>query len=303
MKNLKKILVFHIILLIIGINISYVLPGAENSIRNLNKKEHWVIIISGGGEDTPGGFTAGPEPLQNTSIHAYNTFRSLGYDDNHIFYLHDRNLSIPGVDGLSNKSMIKKSITKWLSEKSDQNDDCCIYVIAHGRFRSIKYNLKASFTVWNETLKQPERIFDDEFGEWINSVECNILTVVVESCFSGSFIKTLSKNNRIIITSTSQFTPSIAIDENVFSYYFLNKLVENVTYAEAWEYADHQLFGLNETEKKLPLLNRIFVLCGKMMMNPKIDDNADGVGHGRIFSKDNLPFGKDGYLAEITYPS
>jgi hypothetical protein len=302
MSKAKNFLTFFAILLIIGLNFISVLSGEESCVSDFNQKEHWVIIVSGGGEDDPGKMAAGPGPAQNTSLHAYNTFKSLGYDDEHILYLHDRNTSIPGVDGLSNKSMLEYAIKGWLSEKADFNDECCIYIIAHGRFRSIKYNLKASFTVWNESSEEKERVFDDEFAEWIDTVQPDILTVVLDSCFSGSFIRALSKNNRIIITCTSQFTPSIAIDETVFSFYFLNKLVENVTYAEAWEYADHQLFGLNETEKTLPILDKLSILSGKLIMSPQIDDNGDGIGHGRAFFKDKLPIKNDGLLAKSTYP-
>lgn len=304
----RKITTVYIVFFLLSLSIIPIVTSVQIAIKenkspeinsNNDKKEHWVVLICGGASDNPPTmFHADAEPLRKATRHAYETFKSLGYDDDHIYYLHDRNISAEGADGLVNKSMVNYTITEWLATHSDYNDDCCVYFIGHG-------SRKKSIAVWNDALKQYEHIFDNELAEWVDNINCHICTVVLDACHSGGFIKSLSKNNRILITSTSWLLYGFGLNESIFSYHFLNKLVENVSYGESWEYADKQLLRLQTPDiSTSPLVLRIYIKIGMLLFeNPKIDDNGDGRGHGRIFRADKLPIRRDGFLALETYPS
>jgi hypothetical protein len=68
----------------------------------------------------------------------------------------------------------------------------------------------------------------------------SICTVVINCCYSGSFIEKISKKNRIIITGTSKDSVSYSNIKktDLFSTPFFEALKENVSIGEAWEQAD-----------------------------------------------------------------
>ena len=80
---------------------------------------------------------------------------------------------------------------------------------------------------------------------------------------------------------------------------------------EAWEYTDKQLLRMQTPDSpNSPLILRIFAKIGmSLFQNPKIDDNGDGIGYGRVLHVDKLQQGlekikkwKDGRLALNTFP-
>ena len=302
----RKILAIYLVLILLSIMpiaTSVQVSIKENkkiNITSSDEKENWVVIICGGAnDDRPNMFYADSKPIRKAAQHVYETYKNLGYDDNHIYYLHDRDASEEGVDGVVNKSMVNYSINQWLSTHSDSNDNCCIYLLSHGSRE--KY-----IAVWNNKSTHYEHIFDYEFAQWADNINCSICTIVLDACNSGGFIKALSKNNRIIITSTSWFLWGFALNESIFSYHFLNKLAENNSYGAAWEYADKQLLRIKTPDiSASPLILRIFIKIAIFAFeNPKIDDNGDGIGYGRIFRADKLKSIRgDGSLALQTYPS
>ena len=272
----------------------------EASIINFSK-EKWVVIICGGADPNSPEGKAGPIPIRNTSRHAYETFKLLGYDDDHIYYLHDNNYSAEGADDIVSRINIRNAFTEWLASHSDENDECCIVFIGHGG--------PFLLSIWNYEDEIAEFIFAAEFAAWINTVESNLTTIIIDACFSGSLISSLSKENRIIITGTSPLSPGLALFELVFSYHFFNKLSKNISYGKAWEHADKQIsrrnisdimpnLGGNLWDK---LILYIKIKLGTFMQNPKIDDNGDRKGRGTLWA-DNLPIKGDGNLALDTYP-
>ena len=294
----NKIYALVIIAIFIILSFLPVVSSLERKIENNNiTVEKWVVLICGGASDSTSLFYADSKPLRKATNHAYDTFKNLGYDDDHIFYLHDRNNTLEGVDGVVNKTMFNYSLNQWLLVNSDENDECCFYFVGHG-------SKDKSIVVYNYDLEKYERIYDYELAEMIEKINYSKFTIVIDSCHSGGFINSLSKNNRVIITSTSHLLWSYGLNESIFSYHFLNKLVENVSYGKAWEYADKQLLNLETPDiSDTPLILRIFIkICISFFENPKIDDNGDGKGHGRLLHADNLPIRKDGNLALETYP-
>jgi len=305
----RKIISVYLILFLyistLSIGISSPLNNTENyKGDNFDEKESWVVIICGGDDGNPRDITAGPELLRASSQRVYNTYKSLGYDDEHIYYLLDRDISAEGVDGLVSKSNMQGSITTWLASKVDYNDDCSIIYIGHGWLGNKRFDYKPHLIIWNNLTRSLEYVFDDELSQWVDEISYSNCTIIIDACFSGCFIDKLSKENRIIITGTSSKAAGFGPNELIFSYHFFNKLVTSVSYGQAWEYADKQLFKrniLDELRISVSLFELLINKIGMFVQNPQIDDNGDKISHGTILPN-KLPIRNDGLLALKVYP-
>lgn len=294
----KKLSIFLIAIFTIGINTFPITATQETSHRLIDGNvEHWAIIVCGG-------FGYFPNNLVDGTRHAYSVLKSLDYDDDHIYYFQQRNSVVEqGVDDFSNKSKIKFAITNWLANNSDENDECFIYFFCHGSHKENGSRVQ----IWTNTTVTP--IYSKELALWIDQVKCNIINVLIESCKSGGFIDDLSKNNRIIMTSSNKWDFATGpTNRTSFSNYFFDKIQQGTSIGEAWEYADNKL--LNYKIRDMPEYSddwyeniriKIILRLAILFQNPQIDDNGDGNGHGRAFFADKLPIGGDGFLALSTY--
>jgi hypothetical protein len=139
----------------------------------------------------------------------------------------------------------------------------------------------------------PSTITPSELNTWLTTLESNIQTaigkplttiIVNGSCFSGSFIPGLSKQNRVIITSATSEEKSAqgpnTLDTTYgeyFIYYLFSYLTKGDTLRDAFRDAakvTHQYFKESGTN------------CGtnslckedKSRQHPLLDDNGDGKG-------------------------
>jgi hypothetical protein len=307
---MKIKLIFKIITIIIITFYSFQLINvniyAKNTIIKCeNEKENWVVIMCGGVKNDSRGIY---NVQINTTNKAYNKFKTLGYDDEHIYFLQFKNPEndsekLPnGADGFSNKSNAKYALENWLASKSDYNDNCFIYLADHG---SYFINLGGSVFYFYDYLNDKEEYINgSELNEWIDKINYSICTVFIDACYSGGFIKHLSKENRIIMTS-SKLTPGVVSLTGDFSQFFFEKLNANVSYGTAWEYAGkkHLQIKIKDLPDEERLLIKILARIGILIQSPQIDDNGDKMGSGRRFIPDKLPIRKDGFLALQTYPS
>lgn len=302
----RKLSIFLIAIFTIAINTLPITATQETSLRLIDGNvDHWAIIVCGG-------FLDFPNSLVDGTRHAYNILKSLGYEDDHIYYFQQGNSMVEqGVDGFSNKSKIKFSITNWLANNSDENDECFIYFFCHGYHKAngscvlIYETIKSG--IWTNTTVKP--ICSKELSLWLDQVKCNIISILIESCKSGDFIDDLSKDNRIIMTSSNKWDFATGpTNRTSFSNYFFDKIQQGTSIGEAWEYADNKL--LNYKVRDMPEYSddwckniriKIILRLAILFQNPQIDDNGDGKGYGRALFTDKLPIGGDGFLALRTY--
>lgn len=246
------------------------------------KTETFVVLVAGGTGNSKVLEWLGTENLdenfENDAEHAYNTFKKLGYKDDHIYWLSGAK-KIGNADGKTTKTNVKNAITRWLKGKSTKATNCFIFISDHGAdfpgypicvFPGRPYN------IW-------EMIFAWELDSWLDEVDYNVCIIVIEACYSGGFIKYCSEKNRIIMTATDSKNPAYTGDKGIFVEPFFNKLGKGASYGEAWMAADKYVDSAPDDQ------------------NPQIDDNGDKKGHGTS-SIDTLPIGGDGYLALNTYP-
>ena len=116
------------------------------------------------------------------------------------------------VDGVSNAENIKAKFTDF-SRKLTEHDDLYIILFGHG-----------SFDGKNAKLNIPRRdLTDDDFAEWIHSINANRVIFINSASSSFPFIDTLSGPGRIIITATNKPTQR---NITVFPEYFVEGLTD-----------------------------------------------------------------------------
>jgi hypothetical protein len=207
----------------------------------------YTIQIQRGAENPPGALilVAGRmkqlDPLQdnihNVTNQVYRLFQSWGYTTDRITYLAtDMTLDADGdgtadVDDTATRTNLEAAITQWALQYVDQDRPLTIYLVDHGSYD--KLYLDKTLALQRIARSGEEGVVTPgEVDSWVSELEHQrpgITTrVIVESCYSGSFIdlaETVSKVGRVIISSTS--SRSVAYDTTngaLFSDYFTDAL-------------------------------------------------------------------------------
>lgn len=269
--------------------------------------QKWGVIICGGSA-----YGDEQEDLVNATILAFRTLLQHGYSHETIYYLSVVNYTDADgdgqndVDAYASKQNVLEAITGWLVNHSDFDSMCFIYIASHGGTLSYEpdgtvigyfvldsdgngyIDYKGGLPVDNE------RVMDSEIAYWTNQLTYGTLAIVIEACFSGSFIDNLSNPNyRIVITSTTQdkgaMNDTIVKDIPCFTYGFFISLNEGNSIGEAfndgWQRVQDQWGNT------------------ALQYDPLLDDNGDGEGRvGPVphWEEDEPP--RDGELAIYTWP-
>lgn len=191
---------------------------AQNNITHPFK----AIILAGGG--------SGNNPLwESTQIlanRAYTTFRAQGFQKNEIQFLTSGNVQIDldnngnNSDDLSPATLqnLEAALTNWSSDAQD----VVVYLIDHGGPGTFKVN-------GSEILSR------EQLGSWLHVLENKLpdqgkVTVIIESCKSGSFFTGLSATpqgkKRTLIASASSEQSALLSNKGLisFSYYFWSEV-------------------------------------------------------------------------------
>ena len=266
--------------------------------------KNYAVIVAGG---------YGPDDQAHNSIiksaeRAVQVFES--FDDYHVDYM-----ELP-----NSPTKIKNKIQDTIPNYLGGEKKVFLYFVDHG-------GADGCFVV----NKYGDLMYHYQLDSWISTMESkcnpNSVVVVLEACYSGTYIEKLShqNKNRVIITSTDHDSSAFYyVDgEAFFSEPFFKALSEGKSYGEAWERADKVVDGRKakvinygkllkitseiiekksidaddkvESDPVLPPVDR------PPRQNPKIDDNGDGVGSG-TFRADDLSRLSDGDIALNTYP-
>jgi parallel beta-helix repeat protein len=231
-----------------------------------------------------------------------NTFH---YNENNIYYLSahkwrdadgDNNFD---VHGFSMKSTIQYVLQTWFKESSDGNDLNFVYIITHGYYQPVgkgDYSLNKFDEDRDGHLGMFEFIKDSEVADWLKNnhygTDIGRLVFLIDSCFSGHYIDTLSKSgeDRIIMASSSIYEPAeleTGQDWGAFSYKFFSSMANGeTTIASAFNKADYHIANNNfMTIWVIKKWNYTF-----WPQDARLDDNGNGLG-----SKYTLPSEGDWY--------
>ncbi len=162
------------------------------------------------------------DPLQ-TNIHhvtetAYDLFIDQGYTDDDIFYLTTDLGGLPLSDAYASNSALQAAITQWAPNRVGPDRALTIYMMDHGAQGRFYLDKRRSDWVTPEQLDQ-----------WLDELEIARpgvrVNVIIEACYSGSFLAPLSKEGRVIVASTDATNLAWASPEGaIFSDHFLAAL-------------------------------------------------------------------------------
>ncbi len=213
-----------------------------------------LIVVAGGNPESATDNMKGA--IQYLADRIYEVFRKRGFKDEDIYYINhktDQDLDGDGkADGIvdsTDKSVdqLGYAITEWAT--SQLNDGpLYLYLVDHGQ-------KNGTFLIGKDQILTASEFdyfldqFEDETGRDV--------VVMMEACFSGSFIDKLSDSDRVIFTSSdSDIESYIGGGGSVsFSQFLSNNLLMGYDLAEAFENARGVLekiggpYGLQDPQK------------------------------------------------------
>jgi len=254
MKIRRKIIVIFCLIIVLNLSVisSSALSTEKSEIINESNEE---IITSTNGKGNCAVFVTGAGPgcdlLANEAYKGATYFNSQGYNTKVISYYSNM---FPVLS-------TRNALISWVPENLAEDGQVFIYLGGHSDILS------------NVVIGIISSISEGTLNLWVTRMEnnCNpsIVTIVVESCQSGSFINPLKNDNRIVITSTDTLHSAYYNSHEELVYFstpFFNALRAGKSYGAAWEDADYKIDCL-ETRQETSI----------DLQDPKINDGkTDG---------------------------
>jgi hypothetical protein len=185
-----------------------------------------------------------------------------GLSDDRIWYLAEKpEMDRETIDGKSTKENVTQALES-LAGRVRPGDQVFVLLIGHGSYRSgeSRFNLPG-----------PDLTASD-FARLLDPFSDQQVVFVNVASASGDFVKTLSGENRIVVTATKS---GVERNETVFGEYFVQAYTgdradvnkdEFVSVLEAFEYARRQVARFYEEGNRLQTEHAV------------LDDNGDGKG-------------------------
>jgi hypothetical protein len=154
---------------------------------------------------------------------AYELYKQQGYSDDEILYL-AVDPALPGSDQGATVANLRDAITSWAVNRVGPEQPLVIYLMDHGDVDQL----------FVDEVNQ-QHINPAELNTWLDQLETAVpnvkVTVIVEACYSGSFIEgvqSVSQAGRTIISSTDGNNVAFAsADGAQFSDQFLTGLSQD----------------------------------------------------------------------------
>jgi parallel beta-helix repeat protein len=129
------------------------------------------------------------------SLALYNLLSSMWGED-HIKLL---------LNEIATKQNINNAVVDWLAPKEQPEDGVLVFFSGHGN-QSLATNPPCEYITPYDFDPRPSALYDNritdfELDAWLDNLDSKRITVMLDSCYSGGFIKELSKSGRIIITA------------------------------------------------------------------------------------------------------
>lgn len=241
----------------------------------LQAVQHHLLIISG-----IGGIESYRQKFARTSLSLMQSAINAGIDKNNIVLLvAEATAETPASHRLADKSTINQALQE-IDARAGAEDRIFVMLIGHG-------NPRDDSAVFN--LPGPD-LSAGELAAALTVLNERAMVIINTASASGPFIKTLSGDNRIVITATSSGREYHA---TLFGEFFVAAFAaagadrdkdERISMLEAFDYARHEVQRSFESEKLL------------LTEHALLDDNGDGDG-----SLNPGEFQADGALANRVY--
>ncbi|MFX0066350.1 MAG: C13 family peptidase [Candidatus Hermodarchaeota archaeon] len=211
------------------------------------------------------------EVLKSGCNKTYEALTGLGFPADNIRYLGpDTSTSQPYVDAESTLTNIRDAIETWAATRVNSTHTLGIYMLSHGGVG---------------TMAIPGTdLTDTDLNTYLDNLEestgCNRNIIIYEACHSGSFINPVSKDDRIVVTSTDITHSAYVPPSHTWAYFseaFWSSILACNTIGEAFEDAEANLHAVNLGNSQIPW----------------IDDDHNEIGN-EVDALGNLPNGGDG---------
>jgi len=180
--------------------------------------EKYAVLYSGGikpGKDY--------SRYWNDIIYMYFILQMHGYESQNIYVIYKDGVAedefTPVHYPATHDSL--DTVFNILSAQMGSADELFFYTTNHGGSGGI--------SVWGP-MDNGGALTHSQVSDWLDSISCKHMVVVMEQCVSGKFIPYISASNRVIITACSDGQSSYACDYegnwDEFVYHFMCALVE-----------------------------------------------------------------------------
>jgi hypothetical protein len=218
----------------------------------------YLVIVTG----------LGGEPAYRERFHQWASIMQdaakerYGLSDDQIFYLSEKpELAPERIGGKSTREGVAQTLES-VAERARAGDQIYIILIGHGSFRSgeSRFNLPG-----------PDLTAAD-FARLLEPFSAQQVVFVNAASASGDFVKSLSGENRIVVTATKS---GVERNETVFGGYFVQAYAgdgadvnkdEHVSVLEAFDFARSQVSRFYDEGNRLQTEHAV------------LDDNGDGTG-------------------------
>jgi hypothetical protein len=218
----------------------------------------YLVIVTG----------LGGEPAYRERFHQWAVMMQdaakerYGLPDDRIYYLAEKpELDPERINGKSTREGVARTL-ELLAERVRPGDQIYVMLIGHGSFRSgeSRFNLPG-----------PDLTASD-FASLLEPFSAQQVVFVNAASASGDFVKSLSGENRVVVTATKS---GVERNETVFGGYFVQAYAgdgadvnkdEHVSVLEAFDYARGQVSRFYDEGNRLQTEHAV------------LDDNGDGTG-------------------------
>jgi len=268
----------------------------------------YAVIVEGKLPPNSQGQSEGIDSHNKTANRIYKTLKQRGFDDANIYYL-NYTTSQEGitVDASPTKTAIQAAIegggTFNLIEKLN-NSAAPLYIIM------VDHGNPNTFYINNETITP------SDLNSWLTTLESGLNStaklekriIINGSCYSGSFIPTLSKSGRVIITSAAADEesykgpnePDGVRSGEYFLEEFFKELGKGQTLKASFEEATKKTTVY--TNKGANSANSNGRHNDNAMQHPMLDDDGDGKGSNVLTDDDDGKTAKDLFMgAGVSY--
>jgi hypothetical protein len=231
-----------------------------------------------------------------TANRIYQTLKDRGFRPEHIYYFNYT--AQTGVDDATpTKVEVQNAIDSWPAEMMN-GSPAPFYVIF------VDHGNTDTFYLNNETITPTD------LNTWLNTLEGKLTSaalaepkiVVIGSCYSGSFIPTLSAPNRIIISSAAanevSYKGPMEPDNIRVGEYFLEEFFKELGKGYTLKHSFEEATGKVELLTRRDSSNTISgIYQDNAVQHPLLDDNGDSTGSNVMYAGT----GKDGEASSSIY--
>lgn len=236
----------------------------------------------------------GLEAHNKTLNRVYRKLKERGFVNENIRYFNYNTQQDSDQDGRNDifaapsKSEIQQSLETWLRDRMN-GVAAPLYLIM------IDHGSPNAFLVEND------EITPEELNTWLATLENNLTDVarqeprivILGACYSGSFIPTLSKSGRLVISSAADNEPSYkgTLEEDGIrsGEFFIEEFFQQLGRGDSFKSAFEQATRRTEifTRQGNLSTNTANRFLDDAVQHPLLDDNGDGVGSNVLLAGDD----------------